>query len=356
VVPSGDIRLSFDESQTFEIAPDSGYDIRVVSVDGRGVGTPGSYTFERVSADHRLEARFEAHTYTITARAGTGGVISPDGEIGVPYSEDQRFAILPSGGYRTNDVLVDGAYIGAVGSHTFRNVSGDHSIYAVFAAVPTSVPTPTAAPAPTAAPTPTPTPVPTVTPTPTTAPITSGDVEPGDDDTGDVTEEPLDEDDEETLGDAIGDSGHTPGSITAGGLSAQLSNGATWATFVIGSNDRRSLLPQVEVDASTLVFAYHRHEQIWMQLHSGLASNDVEVGSPDEGRLVYRVRDQGAFDLEPQVYRVDTKVAVVEPVATGTPTPSPSPAAGGGGGGCALHPSLLTLLLVAVPGLLLLRR
>ncbi|MCF7936781.1 MAG: right-handed parallel beta-helix repeat-containing protein, partial [Synergistales bacterium] len=45
VVPSGDIRLSFDESQTFEIAPDSGYDIRVVSVDGRGVGTPGSYTF-----------------------------------------------------------------------------------------------------------------------------------------------------------------------------------------------------------------------------------------------------------------------------------------------------------------------
>lgn len=70
---------------------------------------------------------------TIRAAAGSGGSISPAGNIIVPAGEDRSFTITPDAGYVILRVLVDGENIGAVDAYTFENVRTGHSIEAVFA-------------------------------------------------------------------------------------------------------------------------------------------------------------------------------------------------------------------------------
>lgn len=70
--------------------------------------------------------------YTITATAGEGGAIAPDGTVRVAQGADRTFTISAAEGYVIADVLVDGESIGAVDSYTFENVRQNHTIEARF--------------------------------------------------------------------------------------------------------------------------------------------------------------------------------------------------------------------------------
>jgi YD repeat-containing protein len=72
--------------------------------------------------------------HTITVTSGANGRISPYGSVAVTVGINQAFVIIPNSGYFVSDVLIDGVSIGAVTSHTFVNVTADHSIHATFAA------------------------------------------------------------------------------------------------------------------------------------------------------------------------------------------------------------------------------
>jgi hypothetical protein len=72
-------------------------------------------------------------TFTINASAGTGGSISPSGTVTVNQGATQAFIIAPSSGYTISSVTVDGANQGAIGSYTFSDVQGNHTISAAFA-------------------------------------------------------------------------------------------------------------------------------------------------------------------------------------------------------------------------------
>ena len=71
----------------------------------------------------------------ITAKAGVNGTITPSGSVTVKAGADQAFAIQPNSGYTVSKVLVDGTDVGAVTSYTFKNVTANHTIEAVFAKV-----------------------------------------------------------------------------------------------------------------------------------------------------------------------------------------------------------------------------
>ena len=71
--------------------------------------------------------------YTIKATAGTGGSISPSGNVSVREGRDQAFTITPDKGYAVANVKIDGRSIGAVKSHTFENVRRNHTIEVSFA-------------------------------------------------------------------------------------------------------------------------------------------------------------------------------------------------------------------------------
>ena len=106
--------------------------------DGVSVGAVMSYTFDTVTADHTISATFDRNSsggttrYTITASAGTGGEIDPDGSVRVSRGSDKTFTIAPADGYEIADVLVDSKSVGAVSSYTFENVRASHTIKAVF--------------------------------------------------------------------------------------------------------------------------------------------------------------------------------------------------------------------------------
>ena len=70
--------------------------------------------------------------YTIKATAGTGGSISPSGNVSVREDRDQTFTITPDKGYAVANVKIDGKSIGAVKSYTFENVSRTHTIEVIF--------------------------------------------------------------------------------------------------------------------------------------------------------------------------------------------------------------------------------
>jgi len=133
ISPSGDVIVTYGGDQAFTITPDPGYHVADVLVDGASVGAVSSHTFTNVTASHTISASFAINTYTITSSAGVGGTIDPAGSTTVTYGGNQAFTITPNTGYHVADVLVDGASVGAVSSHTFTNVTANHTISASFA-------------------------------------------------------------------------------------------------------------------------------------------------------------------------------------------------------------------------------
>ena len=72
--------------------------------------------------------------YTITASAGEGGSIAPQGSVSVKENSVKTFTITADEGYIVDDVLVDGVSVGAVTEYVFPAVAANHTIEAKFAA------------------------------------------------------------------------------------------------------------------------------------------------------------------------------------------------------------------------------
>ena len=65
ITPSGEVTVEDGEDQTFTIAPDFGYYVKDVLVDGKSVGRVDSYTFENVAENHTIEVKFARVTVPI---------------------------------------------------------------------------------------------------------------------------------------------------------------------------------------------------------------------------------------------------------------------------------------------------
>lgn len=93
-------------------------------------GIVGPQTWSKLSS--------EVDIYSIYATSGSGGTISPDANQQIVKGNSITFTIVPSSGYKVQNVKVDGVAIGAKTTYTFSNVTANHSIYATFAALTTS--------------------------------------------------------------------------------------------------------------------------------------------------------------------------------------------------------------------------
>ncbi len=135
IEPSGLVPVSCGGNRTFIINPGGCSQIGDVLVDGISVGAVSSYEFTNVTIEHTISAVFSFSSSTITASAGSGGSISPQGPVSVPCSGNQTFEIAPDSCHTIADVLVDGVSVGAVPGYEFTNVTEDHLISASFAAI-----------------------------------------------------------------------------------------------------------------------------------------------------------------------------------------------------------------------------
>jgi hypothetical protein len=132
ISPSGTITLNYGSGQTYTISPATGYRIADVLVDNVSVGPVATYTFSNVISGHTIAASFSKLTYNINVSAGTGGSITPSGNVVVSYGNSQTFAIAADYGYQLTDVKVDNVSAGPVSTYTFSNVISNHSIEASF--------------------------------------------------------------------------------------------------------------------------------------------------------------------------------------------------------------------------------
>ena len=93
-------------------------------------GSTGNRTY---TAHWRYNGSGHSYSYyTIKATAGTGGSISPSGNVSVREGRDQTFTITPDKGYAVAKVLIDSKNVGAVKSYTFENVRRTHTIEVIF--------------------------------------------------------------------------------------------------------------------------------------------------------------------------------------------------------------------------------
>ena len=133
ISPFEEMTVKYGGKSTFELTPDEGHVIGDVIVDGTTVGAVSSYTFSDVTSDHTIEAVFEKGQHAISVQPGENGGISPSGNVSVKHGDDAVFTIEPDPHYHVEDVLVDGASVGAVNQYAFENVTQGHTISASFA-------------------------------------------------------------------------------------------------------------------------------------------------------------------------------------------------------------------------------
>jgi hypothetical protein len=90
--------------------------------------------------------------YAVSASAGPGGTISPNGTGMFAYpGSSWMFTITPNPGYQILDVQDNGVSLGAISTYKFTIVQECHMVKATFSLIstPTLTPTPTASPTPT---------------------------------------------------------------------------------------------------------------------------------------------------------------------------------------------------------------
>ena len=95
--------------------------------------TYGHYWTQNFGRRKGLSSCPEIASYTITATAGVGGSIAPQGNVQVDQGSDITFTITPDAGYSVAEVIVDGAASAITTTYTFSNVGSNHTLEVNFA-------------------------------------------------------------------------------------------------------------------------------------------------------------------------------------------------------------------------------
>ena len=133
ITPSGAQIVTEGDDITFTIAPDSGYEIATLTVDGATTTPTTTYAFTNVLADHTIDATFSAiPVHTITVISGSNGTVTPSGATSVFNGGSLTLTITPDSGYTVGTLIVDSVIVSTTTSYTFTNVTGDHTLSASF--------------------------------------------------------------------------------------------------------------------------------------------------------------------------------------------------------------------------------
>lgn len=138
-ITPGTQTYAYGATPSYMIVPEVGYD--VISVTAGNAVVPvtynngiGTFTLAALQQDITLTATTSIKKFEITVTQGANGTIAPGTQTNVEYGSNKTFTITPADYYVIADVIVDGSSRGALSSYTFYNVTGNHTITAVFEA------------------------------------------------------------------------------------------------------------------------------------------------------------------------------------------------------------------------------
>lgn len=137
-IPEGTMLLQHGTVQRITFAPDAGYIVDTVSVNGVPVFVLGdTYLVAALEADTIVSITFKQGfpvpviTHTVTATTTQGGFASPT-QATVPHGSPVSVSLVPEAGYQVEEVALDGASLGALSSYEFPAVLSDHTLDAQF--------------------------------------------------------------------------------------------------------------------------------------------------------------------------------------------------------------------------------
>jgi len=139
IEPEGTLDIPYSNSQTYTMTPVFGYHVADVIVDGASVGTPGTYAFNGVNADHTISVTFAINVYTINVTAGSHGSGTPS-TVNVNHGGSASFSIKPDPGYAIDEIMINGTYVTSY-SDAFSNVTSNGSISVTFKKINPSITT-----------------------------------------------------------------------------------------------------------------------------------------------------------------------------------------------------------------------
>ena len=138
-ITPGTMTYAYGSTPSYMIVPEVGYE--VISVTAGNAVVPvtynngiGTFTLDALQQDITLTATTSIKKFEITVTQGANGTIAPGTQTNVEYGTNKTFTITPADYYVVADVIVDGSSRGALSSYTFYNVTGNHTITAVFEA------------------------------------------------------------------------------------------------------------------------------------------------------------------------------------------------------------------------------
>lgn len=143
IEPSGKVEVTDGTIKEFKLYPNQGYILSDLQLETANAASKTSvkdhvinyvYNFGGGAADHKLYVSFKKGIqYHINAEAGTGGSITPAGDVAVDEGLSQTFSVTPDEGYGIADVTADDASVGAVSAYVFENVTAEgHKISVSF--------------------------------------------------------------------------------------------------------------------------------------------------------------------------------------------------------------------------------
>jgi len=87
ISPSGVTTLPVGSNLTLTMTPDTGFHLGKLVVDGKNAPVADSYTFENLTKNHKIAAKFKRNVYTITTSAADGFTIKPSGTLSLAYGK-----------------------------------------------------------------------------------------------------------------------------------------------------------------------------------------------------------------------------------------------------------------------------
>ena len=137
ISPEGTVVVKHGANQSFAITPDKGYSVKGIKVDDADVDMETvvlPYVFENVTEGHTIAVEFAIDSFVITATAGEGGTIEPEGETTYAYGASQVYTMKANPGFSIDYVKIDGTKAGAKETYEFKNIAADHTIEVAFVA------------------------------------------------------------------------------------------------------------------------------------------------------------------------------------------------------------------------------
>ena len=134
ISPSGSVPVKKDESQTFTATPNNWMQVDEWQLNGATVQTGGtSYTVSNVQAAASVHVSFKPQTHTLTAYAGVGGSISPEGAVVVNKGGSQTFTASPNSGKEVDVWRLNSAVVQTGGtSYTVNSVQANATVEVAF--------------------------------------------------------------------------------------------------------------------------------------------------------------------------------------------------------------------------------